>query len=149
MSCELTFFWMKRPIRRMATAPTMAKTRMTPGSRAAQFFRFMSVWRAASLRATRDMSIAAIAAVVDVCVNISSGDSEAFIQSVQSALMSWNCVEKLGSWVYMNRDWHKACRDAATWVTTYRAPMGLKSRILHTFTTKIESLKKLTGLRLD
>lgn len=62
-----TFFWTNKPIRRMATAPTMAKTRMTPGSLAAQFFRFKSVWRVASLRATRDMSIAAISAVIGVC----------------------------------------------------------------------------------
>lgn len=41
----------------------MQKTRMTPGSLAAQFLRLTSSWRAVSLRASREVSIAAIAVV--------------------------------------------------------------------------------------
>lgn len=62
---ELTLFEMKRPINKMPTAPRMAKTRITPGSLSAKLARFMSWETAASLRATRDMSIAAIATVYD------------------------------------------------------------------------------------
>lgn len=51
----------------MATAPTMQKTRMTPGSRLAQLPRFIRWETAFSLRATRDISRAAIAAV-EVCL---------------------------------------------------------------------------------
>lgn len=62
----LTLLEMKRASRRMATAPTMAKTRMTPGSSLAQL-RFIRWETAASLRETRDISRAAIAAV-EVCL---------------------------------------------------------------------------------
>lgn len=48
---------MNRPMSRMAMLPTMQKTRMTPGSRAAKFFLRLKSWwtgdesRGAALRA--------------------------------------------------------------------------------------------------
>lgn len=103
-------------VSKMTIAPIMQNTRMTPGSLAAQFLRFMSWWNSASLRAMRDLSKAAIL-------------SDVMFFGLK------NLLGKISNQLSSRRSLSSSCVEVkelvSTWMTTLRCDRDKSLRAIH------------------